>query len=409
VRKGRPLQLDDVEAAYRGLLLLPDLGAVWVSLAAVCAAFAEGDSAWPLWVSPPSSGKSELLNSLADVEGVRPTSSLTGSTLLSGYRRGDGKPASLLDQIGSSGVLVVKDLTTVLELKPDARHEVFSQLREVADGQISKSFGTGETVSWSGKLGLVGGVTPVIDEHHAFLALMGERFLLYRMLVPDRLPHARRAFANRGGEAPFRRHLRTVVRQFISQVRRADPLRLSEADAEPLVRLADAVTRARTGVPRGTGRDLLYIPGPESPARLTKQLAQLGDGLLTIGVSEVETLRVLEKIGWDCVPASRRLVIEHLRDNKKVSLDDLATSIRLPLTTVGRIVEDLTALELADAWWNNGPNVRATALLHEYWNGPRLNGSTTPSARKTAKKKKRRKTTFDSSPALAPRKKGARG
>jgi hypothetical protein len=405
VRKWRLLQLDEVEAAYSELLLMPDLGAVWVTLAAICSAFAEGDSVWPLLVSPSSSGKTELLNSVADVEGVRQISSLTRSTLLSGYRRPDGKPASLLHQIGSSGMLVVKDLTTMLQLRQDARHEVFSQLREVADGQISKGVGTGDPLSWSGKLGLVGGVTPLIDEHHAFLALMGERFILYRMLVPPRLQHGRRAFDDRGGEEPFRRHLRSVVRQFISQVRRSDPLRLSDTHAEPLVRLADAVTRARTGVPRGSGRDLLYIPEPESPARLTKQFALLADGLLTIGVPEAETCRLLEKIGWDCVPASRRLVSEHLRHNKKIGLDELATATRLPVTTVGRIVEDLTALELADSWWLDGHYVRATPLLHEYWNGPRLNGDR--SARKTATGRPQ-KTAVGPPPAIAPHKKGAR-
>jgi hypothetical protein len=406
VIKGRALQLDDVEAAYRELLLLRDLGAVWVTLAAVCAAFTEGDSVWPLLVSPGSSGKSELLNSVTEVEGVWPISNLTGSTLLSGYRRADGKPASLLDQIGSSGILVVKDLTTVLELRSDVRHEVFSQLREVADGRISKGFGTGETLSWSGKLGFVAGVTPVIDEHHAFLALMGERFMLYRTLVPPRLQHGHRAFADRGSEEPHRRYLRRVVRRFISQVRGRDPLQLSDGCGEPLVRLADAVTRARTGVPRSGGRDLLYIPEPESPARLTKQLALLGDALLTIGVSETETLPLLEKIGWDCVPASRRLVTKHLRDKKRIGLDELAMTTRLPVTTVGRIVEDLTALELADTSRLDGHYVRATPLLHEYWRGPTLKGHARPRARKVTTKNRR--VAPASSPANVPKKKGAR-
>jgi hypothetical protein len=82
-----------------------------------------------------------------------------------------------------------------------------------------------------------------------------------------------------------------------------------EANVAPRSRCSSSptsITRTRTGVARdGYSRDLLYIPEPEAPTRLMKQLAQLGAAMLAIGVDETETWRLLRKIGWDSVPAVR--------------------------------------------------------------------------------------------------------
>ena len=60
--------------------------------------------------------------------------------------------------------------------------------------------GTACGVEWEGKLGLIAGVTPVIDEQHAFLAVMGERFVLYRLPEVTRREIARRSLERRGHE-----------------------------------------------------------------------------------------------------------------------------------------------------------------------------------------------------------------
>ena len=52
--------------------------------------------------------------------------------------------------------------------------------------------------------------------------------------------------------------------------------------------------------PATTRRDILYLPEPEAPTRLAKQLAQLAAAMLAIGVDEQETWRLIRKVGWDC-------------------------------------------------------------------------------------------------------------
>jgi hypothetical protein len=191
--------LSAVHDAFDELLLMPDHGAIDVALAGVVANYATGDPVWPLLVGAPGCGKSEIVSAVVRAEAVWTLSSLTPQTLLSGFER-KGAPASLLLQIGEFGILAFNDLTTVLTMHREARAEIIGQLREVADGRTEKSFGNGLRICWSGKLGLIAGVTPIIDEQHAFLAVMGERFVLWRMPEVTRRDLARRSLARRGNE-----------------------------------------------------------------------------------------------------------------------------------------------------------------------------------------------------------------
>lgn len=366
--------LSGVLSAFDELLLMPDHGAILVALAGVVANYADGDVVWPLLVGPPGCGKSEIVNSTTRAPGVRALSSLTPQTLLSGFER-KGEPASLLLQIGDFGILAFKDLTTVLTMGREAKGQIIGQLREVADGKTEKSFGNGLRLEWEGKLGLIAGVTPVIDEQHVFLAIMGERFLLYRMPEVSRRDLARRALARRGHERELRQRIRDSVADFLHHFQDCGRLHLPEHFGEPLAELTDIITRARSGVARdGYSRDLLYLPEPEAPTRLAKQLAQLGAALLALGVSEAETWRLLRKAGWDSVPAVRCAVLECLsrRGETPATIAELQEETGLPQKTVERVVEDVVSLRLSRREKVSGKwHVGLSAIAHEYWDGER--------------------------------------
>jgi hypothetical protein len=367
-RYGSPCGLEEVIGAFEELLLLPDHGAVYTALAGVVANYADGDVVWPLLVGPPGCGKSEIITALTSAPGVWALSSLTPQTLISGFER-KGEPASLLLQIGAFGILAFKDLTTVLTMHREARGQIIGQLREVADGKTEKSFGNGLRLEWEGKLGLVAGVTPVIDEQHAFLAIMGERFLLYRMPEVPRQDIARRSMARRGHEPELRQRIRATVGDFLEQFQNCGRLTLPESFTEPLILLADIVTRARSGVSRDYNANLLYIPEPEAPTRLTKQLAQLGAAMLEIGVGEAETWRLVRKAGWDSVPAVRCAVLDCLSQHSEpIPLATIQEETGLPERTAARVAEDVAVLKLARRFKDGGRwYFEQSAIAHEYW------------------------------------------
>jgi hypothetical protein len=372
-RSQHPCGLGDVLAAFHELLLLPDESAVLIALAGVVANYADGDPVWPLLVGPPGCGKSEIVTALVDAPAIWALSSLTPQTLLSGFERKD-KPASLLLQIGDFGILAFKDLTTVLTMHREARAQIIGQLREVADGKTEKSFGNGLRVEWQGKLGFLAGVTPVIDEQHSFLAVMGERFCLFRMPAVSRTKLARRSLATRGHEPALRERIRAHAADFLTGFQNCGRLELPESLHEPLVHLSDIVTRARTGVARdGYGREMLYLPEPEAPTRLTKQLAQLGAALLAIGVDETKTLRLLRQVGWDSVPAVRTTLAKSLRHaHEPLTLAQVQEATGLPEKTVARAAEDLVALKLAARTKVAGRwHLSQTQIALDYWTSER--------------------------------------
>ena len=374
---GGRCELEDVEAAFSELLVMPDTGALRVTLASAVANYAPGDALGTLLVGPPGCGKSEMVSSIRSAPSMWALSSLTPQTLLSGFEpkgKGTRPPASLLLQIGAFGILAFKDLTTVLTMHHEARSQIIGQLREVFDGRTEKSFGNGLRVEWEGKLGLVAGVTPIIDEQHSFLAVMGERFVLYRMPEVTRREIAARSLERRGREEELREQIRTMVAEFLSRFRNVGRLELPDRYTEALITLVDIVTRARTGVARDRQtRDILYLPEPEAPTRLAKQIAQLMAAMIVIGVDEAEAWRLAQKVGWDSVPAVRSAVMRLLsRHDEELSRADLIEKTGLPETTVRRVVEDLVVLGLAKLRKDNNKwLVQESRAAADYWESSR--------------------------------------
>jgi hypothetical protein len=264
----------------------------------------------------------------------------------------------------------------VLTMHREARAQIIGQLREVADGKTEKSFGNGLRIEWEGKLGMIAGVTPIIDEQHAFLSVMGERFMLYRMPEVTRRDVARRSLERRGLEGALRERIRGMVGEFLARFREPGWLELPDRFMEPLITLSDIVTRSRSGVARDfQTRDILYLPEPEAPTRLAKQIAQLMAAALAIGVDEPEAWRLAEKVGWDSVPAVRAAVIRLLGRMEGVSLTmaELQEKTGLPETTVRRVVEDLVVLGLATRKKDKSGKwlVAESTLAGDYWDSDR--------------------------------------
>ena len=303
-------------------------------------------------VGPPSCGKGEVLGPVSQLPDVYPTATLTEAALLSGSSQADGMPTGtggLLRELGNFGIVLFKDFTSVLSMHRDKRAEVLAALREIYDGSWTRRLGVdgGRTLSWSGKVGMLAGCTPVIDQHHAVSSSMGERFLMYRFEPVDGLKQADSALKRAGRDDKMRETLNRVVKELFDSItlpKRIPPL-------NPKMRrrfsaLAALAARCRSPVERDNyRRDIVSVPPPESPARIGGALYRLYSGMRVIGVSPKEAWRVTSRVALDCMPAARRPVFDALvgSDSRVLSLSDIVAKTRLPEGTARRSLEDFVA------------------------------------------------------------------
>jgi energy-coupling factor transporter ATP-binding protein EcfA2 len=339
----------DVRASFRQWLYLPDTGALDAVLGAVAANRLEGDPVWLLLVGPPGGGKSEILNSISGLDDAHPAGTLTEASLLSGTPKRDHMDAAkggLLRSIGDFGIIVAKDFGSVLSMNRDARAQLLAALREIYDTAWTRHVGTdgGRTLHWTGKVGMVGGVTPTIDRHHAVMGAMGERFVLYRLPEVDPNVQARQALSHAGRERRMRKELAAAVAHLFEIA--ADKPR--ELDEPERVRLIDLVVKARSAVERdGYSREIELVPGPEAPTRIITVLDRMLAGLDVIGVARDDAWKVVTKLALDSIPALRLAVLYALMDGQ-ADTNNISGKVRHPAQTTRRALEDLVAHGLVE-------------------------------------------------------------
>jgi hypothetical protein len=162
---------------------LKDHTPILATLGTVAANMLAGDPVWLGLVGPSSCGKTEILDALSELPCVARVGTLTLPGLLSGVPRQQQTPGAtggLLRQIGNPGIIVCKEFSSILGMRPDTRTELFNALREIYDGHWIRRIGSdgGKVLTWSGKVGFLFGSTEAIDTHHDAINSMGNRFFL---------------------------------------------------------------------------------------------------------------------------------------------------------------------------------------------------------------------------------------
>ena len=127
----------------------------------------------------------------------------------------------------------------------------------------------GRVLKWRGKCGLIGGVTPAIDEYGQVTSALGDRFVLFRL--PDANVDDFGAAALRHGnqERAMRRELCDALSGLVAH---ADITRVnrphSDDEGRRLIQLAAYTARTRTAVVRdGYQHDVMFLPQVEGRLR----------------------------------------------------------------------------------------------------------------------------------------------
>jgi hypothetical protein len=353
-----PRDLQEVHSAYTKWFGRDyDLQALDCTLCAAAAERLDGDPPWILLVGGSGAAKTETIMPLTGA-GAHVVSTISGEgALLSATgRRERAKNATggLLKSIGERGLLVIKDVTSILGMNRDARAAVLAALREIYDGQWSRTVGTdgGQTIGWKGRLVIIGGVTTAWDSHHQVVATMGDRFLLVRLSSNDgelRRAATRQAMRNVDSETTMRTELRAAVGGLLNSVERSQRITLTDEEVESLISTADLVTRARTAVERDFHGNPESAHALEMPTRFGKQLVQIVRGGIAIGMDRPAALRCARRCAADSFPPLRlRVLLDVAAQPGGSTTADVVKRLQVPRNTVDRVLKELQLLQMLD-------------------------------------------------------------
>jgi hypothetical protein len=353
------MTLEQLEKNVATYLQLTDTGIIKLLCATVIAnRLVSLDPTW-LFVATSSSGaKSELLLALSYAAGIMPKDDLTSKTFVSGVKRTD-KSSSLIDRLPKDAIMVIKDLTVLLKKDERESASIFSQLRMIYDGTFSKSFGTGEDIDRKDiRMGLIAGVTSVIEDYQADDAAVGQRAIKYYMKQSPDEGIDDITFEILGGrdDKGMRKMIGECFKDYLDGTNWGEqPVpTLTVETRRDIAKLSNMATKARSSIKRKAFSSLSPIERKnlrEMPYRFAKQLANLARAFMIMNGGALLPLdnKILCKIAMDSIPSSRKEVMEAATANSLgITLKGLAEVMRIPEESAKIHLDDLVALEIID-------------------------------------------------------------
>jgi hypothetical protein len=345
-----PIDFDTLEKIVNEWMLVADTGIVKLLPAILIANKLNRDPIWMFLIGPSGGGKTELLQSLFDLPEIYSVSLLTPNTFLSGMP--GLKDPSLLPQVDGK-VLAFLDWTNILSMNKDARNEIMGQLRDIYGGHMKKIFGTGKIAEWNGKIGIVACTTPVIDFTQQSNASLGERFIHYRIAMPDRKTVAKRALTNGGKQTEMRIALRNAFYAFMKGIEIPEVIpSIPESAQDEIISVANFSTMARSGVIRDFGmkKDVIFVPASEMPTRIVQQLNTLAVALVIENKGEFRPvdMDIIYKIALDSIPQTNYMVMKEMARHDERTTSEIAASIGYPTPPIRIYLENLALLGVCD-------------------------------------------------------------
>jgi hypothetical protein len=342
----------------------PDIEAARALYSAFAAHRLSGAPVWPMIVAPPGSLKTEMLNALEGQKGTHLIDQITPNTFISGQIQRAGvtpkDPPGLLHRLGSDGVIIFSDFSTILSMPTERRAGILADMRRIYDGSLRKEFGTAakaKSREWKGRITFLVAATPEVDRHYSIFQSLGERFVMIRCPRPEGQEAALAAMRQNTSQA--RQELKQAVHSLLGTLTPIEPM-IPEGILKNLGALAEFVVHARTHIPRdGYQKAIRYVPEAEAPTRLGQQLAQLSkgsallDGRYAVGDSDFE---LVLRVAMDCIPTARRRVLEYLTTGDESKL------VGMPGSTRSYAQEELHALGLIEAN-SEGLSLKSLGLL----------------------------------------------
>jgi hypothetical protein len=352
----RPIY-EKIKDEFDKWLIMKDKDVLDVVGGSVLATRLPGNPIYLALVSPPSSGKSVVIESLTGLKNVKPMAKLTPQTFISGFKKKSGKTGGLLEELGGKEpwILTFKDFTTVLKRHPTERDAIMADLREIYDGSYVGRYGTGEETKWKGKIGLIVGCTGYWDQVVGQLSTLGERFILYRMPSTDPEVTAEKSMREEDRTIEMEQALLGVMRT-LDTIPTIKAPSINYDVRMHLSSLCKFTAHLRTAVPRNLyTREVVGMPELEGTGRIARQFSQLLRGITLLrGLDEPHDseVRIIERVAIGSLPPTRLRILEDLPFGGE-TVRGMESRTNIPKTVLGRTLQDMALLEVVE-WLEGG-------------------------------------------------------
>jgi hypothetical protein len=304
-----------------------------------------------LIIGGPGATKTETVQAGAGAGGYVTSTIASEGALLSATSaksRNKTSTGGLLRKIGERGVLIIKDVTSILSSDRNIRSQVLAAIREVYDGRWERNVGTdgGQTLTWTGRIIIIGAVTTAWDTAHSVVASMGDRFVSIRIDSKSDIKRKSagiKAIRNTGTEIQMREELAKAVSGVIATMN-TDNVPMIEDEIDQVMNVADIVTMARTAVERDYRGDISMSHAPEMPTRFAKQLAEMVRGGIAIGMTRERAMALAIRCARDSIPPLRLEILLDIAAHPRSRPADVYRRISKPRMTVRREMDALHML-----------------------------------------------------------------
>ena len=305
-----------------------DLTALDASLAVAMTVQTAEIPVWLINLAPASHGKTEMLSCIEQAMGTKAFAfdKLTPASLVSGIVDKDGVSNDLLPLLNAS-LVVLKDMSPILEMNAAERNMIIGDLRSIYDGQFTKAFAKRGIVRYETRFNLLAAATPAWENYYAVQGVLGQRFLQVRIpsvsvKMPDEMKVSRES---------LRKDMTTAIKAYLDH---ATPRTLADKERKEIFQIAVRLSMLRGVVPRDGTKAIIGEPQIEGPYRLYRQLSVIASG------SSVDVSRNVAEHG---IPAVRARTIEAIKAGE-TTIDGIAAYTKMARTPTERYVEDLVTL-----------------------------------------------------------------
>lgn len=332
----------------------PDLQSLLITLAVGVSHFVpDTDPVWLFVMGPSGSGKSTVnIRAASALPQTHLVSDLSENSILSGYQASVTKNTAkygLLVELGASGLVLMKDFTTILSKREDERKKIIAALREVHDGHYDRNLGNVGKLSWDGKASIIAATTQSLEGCWAVLRDMGERFIQVRSVRSDGIGVGDKAIKQIGHEKAIAAKTVKLTKSFIDFPTLPFASRAFHWDSkyDPLKYLAEYVAHCRASTHHPNNKEAaIKIGETEAPSRLMKAFGQIAHSHAMLFRRPVgdEEIQAVHRVALDSIQTNRAKVLSFIPDDSDVSSPDIMRLSGLAKSTVRWIAAELEAL-----------------------------------------------------------------